>query len=182
MSSQQVDKPKSGGRYSDEKRKSVAVEYAVSGNLSNVERITGVSRATIRKWRDNGDDWWVSTVTKARHQIGEEILAAQLTNARLAGEQLQDRITNGDAKVVNSKDVNGKYHMTIKVPMTGKDLAVVNGIQVDKARTAMNMPTSISGKAESMEDLKKLFEQMAGDKVLVPKSTVIEHDNTNEND
>jgi hypothetical protein len=157
------------GRYSDAKRLAVASEWASSGNVSQVSRITGVSRPTIIKWRDSGDQWWIDTVDKARHQIGEEILATQLTNARLAGEQLQDRIQNGDTKVL----ANGSM---VTVPMTGKDLAVVNGIQVDKARTAMNMPTRITSQGDSIQALAQQFRKLAGTHTIVPKSTIIEHE------
>ena len=169
-----VTKPKSGGRYSNAARLIVASEWAASGNVSAVSRITGVSRPCIRSWRDSNNDWWDDAVAKARHQIGEEILSAQLTNARLAGEQLSDRIVNGDTRVL----ANGSVHT---VPMTGKDLAVVNGIQVDKARTAMNMPTSIQAKTDSMTSLAQEFARLSRQaikdegKVLVPASTVHEH-------
>ena len=142
------------GRYTDKVRLNCASEWASSGNISQVSRITGISRPTIRSWRDSGESWWDDAVADARHQIGEEILSTQLTNARLAGEQLSDRITNGDTKMLS----NGSMHT---VPMTGKDLAVVNGIQVDKARTAMNMPNVITSKTETMETMAERFRVIA---------------------
>jgi hypothetical protein len=143
-----------GSKHGLETRLKVATEWASSGNLHQVSRITGISRSCIRGWRDSGEAWWVEAVDKARLQIGNEILSTQLTNARLAGEQLTDRIENGDTKVM----ANGT---TVNVPMNGKDLAVVNGIQVDKARTALNMPNHISTNSGGMPQLMAQFEAMA---------------------
>ena len=161
-----MGKTKQVGRYSTAKRQSVATEWAASGNVSHVARITGVSRPTIRSWRDEGSDEWDAWVATARHQIGEEILSTQLTNARLAGEQLSDRIVNGDTKVM----ANGS---TVTVPMNGKDLAVVNGIQVDKARTAMNMPNVVTSTSSSMESLAARFAQIERDHHNITDSTIL---------
>ena len=149
-----MPRKKAVARYSDKKRETVAYEWAASGNLSHVARITGVSRPTIRSWRDGDCAQWDGWVANARHQIGEEILAVQLTNARLAGDQLTDRIVNGDTRVM----ANG---MTFNVPMSGKDLAVVNGIQVDKARTAMNMPNNVTSQDATISSLKAQFEALS---------------------
>ena len=162
-------------RYDNKTRLKVASEWAASGNVSEVSRITHVSRPTIIKWRDSGEQWWEEAVAKARHQIGEEILSTQLENARLAGNQLTDRIENGDTKVL----ANGTV---VNQPMSGKDLAVVNGIQVDKARTAMNMPTSIQGRTDSLESLKDQFRKLSSTHTIVPKSRIIDNTNNDEDE
>ena len=139
-------KRKRVGRYSDAIRTEVASVYGVSGNISEVSRVTGVSRQSVMKWRDSGESWWDTAVDKARHQISDTILSQHLKSAQLSGEQLQDRIVNGDTKVL----ANGN---TVSVPMTGRDLAVVNGIQTANARVSIGLATSRTERATSMDDL-----------------------------
>ena len=104
---------------------------------------------------------WVDALDKARQEIGDELLALNLENARLAGAELNDRIINGDHKLVMSRDSDGKYHHIARVPMGGKELAVVNGIQQDKANVAMGKPTSIRITTDPQANVLKLLEQMS---------------------
>ena len=168
-------------KHDDKTRLEVASLYAISGNIAEVSRQSGVSRPTITAWRDEAGDDWLAQIDLVRQQISSEILSNQLAAAKASGLQLLDRIENGDIKVMS----NGSTHT---VPMTGKDLAVVNGIQIDKARTAQALSNSHTSSDSSMqtlnEQLKQLADTLNEKKVNVIK-TIDKNDsdnNTNEND
>ena len=131
-----VTKRKQVKRHTNETIIKAAYLYAASGNLSQVSRDTGIKRQSLQNFI-NSSELWATTCEKARHEISEEILAQNLNAARLSGEALEDRITNGDQ--VLTKDG------LVTVPMKGRDLAVVNGIQIDKGRVSMGLATSVTG-------------------------------------
>ncbi len=58
-------------------------------------------------------------------------------------EQVIHRVENGDVVLRNGKQV--------RVPMKGRDLAVVGGIKEDKARVALGQATSISVTQDNRE-------------------------------
>jgi len=120
--------------HSDATKIRCAYLYASLGNYSEVARQTKINRKSIMNWAKDSDVWH-EALDKARQEISDELLALNLENARLSGIELTDRIKNGDTKLTAKG--------AVKVPMTGKDLAVVNGIQIDKGRTSMGLATSI---------------------------------------
>ena len=141
-----------GKPYDDKDIIQIAYLMASSGNKSKIERETGVSRQTIRSWALNSEVY-NEALAEARQEISQEILADNLENARLAGNELRDRIVNGDTRLLS----NGK---TMVIPMGGKDLAVINGIQIDKGRVALGQATSISGSSNTAQ-MQALADQFA---------------------
>lgn len=93
------------------------------------------------------------SLVKARQEISDELLAQNLENARLSGIELTDRIKNGDTKLTAKG--------AVKVPMTGKDLAVVNGIQIDKGRTSMGLATSIKCDSTTTQSVLAFLDQIS---------------------
>ena len=87
-----------------------------------------------------------------------------MANAISAGDELADRIENGDQKLLKVKraikhddgsvEISEDYELRAE-PMKGRDLAVVTGITQDKARVQMGLATSIS----SNQDNRDLAEQ-----------------------
>jgi len=134
--------------------------YAALGNYSEVARQTKIKRTSIMNWAKDSDVWH-EAVDKARQEISDELLAINLENARLAGDELSDRIKNGDHKLVMSRDSDGKYHHIARVPMNGKDLAVVGGINLEKGLLLQSKPTSISATSNSIEQYTKFFTDIA---------------------
>ena len=140
--------------HSDTTKIRCAYLYASLGNYSQVARDTKINRMTIQTWAKSSDVW-DEALTKARQEQSDELLAQHMESARLSGIELQDRIVNGDSKWVSGE--------LIKQPMTGRDLAVVNGIQVDKGRTNMGLATSIKGDSKSMQTMIDRFERIERD-------------------
>jgi len=155
-------------QYSDEQRINAAVLYAHQGSFSQVSRDTGFPRKTITDWSKL--DIWDEAVAKVRHKINDKILAQNLANAISAGDELADRIENGDQKLLKVKkaikhddgsvEITEDYELRAE-PMKGRDLAIVTGITQDKARIQMGLVTSITGKATSIDDLAKEFNKLA---------------------
>ncbi len=145
-------------QYTDEQRINAAVLYAHQGSFSQVSRDTGTPRTTLIEWSKL--ELWVDAVVKARHQINDKILAQNLANAISAGDELADRIENGDQKLLKVKraikhddgsvEISEDYELRAE-PMKGRDLAVVTGITQDKARVQMGLATSISSSPDSRE-------------------------------
>jgi len=138
--------------YDDTAKINAAYLYAASGNYSKVARDTNIPRTTIVSWAKDSPVW-VDSLVKARQEISDEILAYNLEIVIKTNEQVMDRVEHGDVVLRNGKQV--------RVPMKGRDLAVVGGIKEDKARVALGQATSIVGKSESMQALAKQFDELA---------------------
>ncbi len=138
--------------YDDTVKINAAYLYAASGNYSQVARDTNISRPTLMGWAKN-NSVWVEALNKARQEISDEILASNLEIVIKTNEQVMDRVEYGDVVLRNGKQV--------RVPMKGRDLAVVGGIKEDKARVALGQATSIVGKSEDIQALAKQFDQLA---------------------
>ena len=163
-----MDLVKPGSKYSDEDRRRAVVEYCVLGNTKKVAKTTGIPRTTINDWKKT--DWWDEEIVKVRHEIDDQILAQNLTNAMKAGDELADRIENGDQKLLKVKraikhddgsvEISEDYELRAE-PMKGRDLAVVTGIVQDKARIQLNLPTSITQSSSGLDAMVKKFEAIA---------------------
>ncbi len=138
--------------YDDIAKINAAYLYAASGNYSKVARDTNISRPTLMGWAKNSSVW-VEALNKARQEISDEILASNLEIVIKTNEQVIDRVEHGDVVLRNGKQV--------RVPMKGRDLAVVSGIKEDKARVALGQATSIVGKSTDMAALANEFRMLS---------------------
>ncbi len=144
-----------GSRYSDEDRRTAVVHYCVLGNMQRVADATGVPRKTLVSWKQTA--WWDDLTAEVQQQTESEILAANENIIRAALGQALDRIEHGDYQLVRT----GEDYEARRVPMRGKDLAVVAAIGQDKRRLSLNLPTSIRGDQNKDEHLKRLAQQFA---------------------
>ncbi len=103
-------------------------------------------------WAKNSSVW-VEALNKARQEISDEILASNLEIVIKTNEQVIDRVEHGDVVLRNGKQV--------RVPMKGRDLAVVSGIKEDKTRVALGQATSIVGKSTDMAALANEFRKLS---------------------
>ncbi len=150
--------------YDDTAKINAAYLYAASGNYSKVARDTNIPRQTIMSWAKESPVW-VDSLSKARQEISDEILASNLEIVIKTNEQVIDRVENGDVVLRNGKQV--------RVPMKGRDLAVVSGIKEDKARVALGQATSISvtqDNRELAEVWKELSRTMRDHKVVATQN------------
>ena len=149
--------------YQDKDKINAAYLYAASGNYSQVARQANINRKTIMTWASDWSDWDAS-LDRARQEISSELLAQNLKIALTANDAVLDRLENGDTKLTAKG--------AVKVPMTGKDCAVVGGIMQDKGRVQMGMATSITS-TDSIKGLAARFDAMA----QAHKRIQADHDN-----
>ena len=145
------DLVESGSKYTDEDRRRAAVEYAVHGVMSKVAKVTGIPETTLSTWKRS--DWWVGQVAEVRTQTEEVIRSNNLKIATRAGEEILDRIDNGDTQIVQGKPV--------RVPVKARDLAIVGGISQDKYFGVQIQPPANAGTKDAIKGLVKMFEDLA---------------------
>ncbi len=126
--------------YDDTAKINAAYLYAAFGNYSKVARDTNIPRTTIVSWAKDSVVW-VDSLSKARHEINDEILAGNLRLVIESNEEALDRVQNGDYVLRGGE--------LFRVPIKGRDLAVISGIKEDKARVALGQVTSISSSQDS---------------------------------
>ena len=159
---------KQGSKYSDEDRRRVVVEYFITGSISKVAKSTGIPRRTINDWKNT--DWWHDVVAMVRHEKGEEFDANLTKLIDVAFVEAEDRIKNGDFRLVKTKkaikhedgslEVAEDYELK-RVPMGGKELVISGATVYDKRQLHRNQPTSIKSESSSLESLTKTFEEIA---------------------
>ncbi len=132
---------RAGSKHTDEDRRRAVIEYHIKGNDQAVADTTGISRQTINTWRLHSD-WWDELLGEVRHEIDDQILGQNLQIATKAGENVLDSLENGDEKLVWDKEK--KEHVIKRVKPGAYHSMLVSGISQDKARTQLNLPTSIS--------------------------------------
>ena len=143
--------------YDDTAKTNAAYLYAAFGNYSKVARDTNIPRTTIVSWAKDSVVW-VDSLVKARQEISDEILAQNHELVIESNKEVLDRVQNGDHKLVKTKkaikhddgslEVSEDYELK-RVPMSGRDLAVVGGIKEDKARVALGQATSITSNQDN---------------------------------
>jgi len=88
-------------------------------------------------------------------EYGEEINANLAQIVRESGEQVLDRIGNGD--VIRDP----KTGELVRVSMRGKDLAITGAVAFDKLRLAEAQPTSIVRHEETSAQIERLAREFA---------------------
>ena len=127
----------SGSKYSDQQRMEVAVLYAISGNATKVAKDTGIPRTTIVGWKKT--DWWDDAVTRVRSERADEHRAKYSELVDKAQQVALEKLPEASAR----------------------DAMIIAATGTDKIRLADNMPTTITGKEQSKEDLLKKFADIA---------------------
>lgn len=140
-----------GSRYTDEDRRQAVITYSVQGNDQKVSDITGIPRQTVNAWRKQ--DWWESVLSEVRQEINDQIQASWSRAAQKATEALEDRIENGDVKIVQGEER--------RVPMSGRDLTVAAGVSTEKVLLFQGKPTSIRASDKELESKVKALEDFA---------------------
>ena len=144
-----------GSKYKDEDRRNAATQYAIKGNLAAVERATGIPDATLCEWKKT--EWWDALIIGAQALVEDQFRANCNQIVEKATNETLDRLEHGE--YVLGKDGNTK-----RLPMKGRDTAVVGAMYYDKLRLSMNLPTSISdrsGYKQAMDNLAQEFKRLS---------------------
>jgi hypothetical protein len=105
------------------------------------------------KWK--GQDWWQDTVEQIRAQNTDKALAKYAQMVDKAQDIALEKLPDASAA----------------------QASIIAATATDKGRLLLNQPTSITGKAQSIDDLAKAFNKLANQSVV---SVQIKNDETEE--
>ena len=146
-----------GGKYSDQQRAEVAIQYAVSGDLEAVAKATGIPQATIIGWKHL--DWWDAVVGGVRHEKAAEHRARY------------------------SQSVDDAQQVALeKPPEAGSRDATIIAAATDKSRSHDGMPTATTGESTDMAALAEDFRQISRQWNQNSARVITTQDETDEDD
>jgi hypothetical protein len=138
-------------KYTRETRYQAAAAMVAHGNSLAVADQTGIPASTLRYWHRN-DEEFQSMCQEVWVEFGDGIKSKLAAIIDESADQALDRLKNGD--VVRDNRTGD----LVRVPIKGRDAAIVGAVAFDKLRLAENQPTSIVAKSN---DVKALAEQFA---------------------
>ena len=143
------------GKYTPEDRMKAALAFVVTGSLKEVEKLTGIKRATLDVWRHKSD-WWPLAVEEARRTKQEELDASFTRIIHKAIEELEDRVRNGDEVILRNGE---KERQKVKA----RELAGVIAQIYEKRALMRGDPTKREEKSsdEKLQLIMKKFERFA---------------------
>ena len=130
-----------GEQWSNDMVRECARVFISTGSYKKTSAQTGVNRNTIVAWEHRSNEVWVESCNQLQHEKSRELRNKYAKGAELALDHTLK--TLGDA--------------------TAQQSAIISGVFLDKSRLIDNQATSITGKAESKEELLKKFAQIAQD-------------------
>lgn len=162
--------------YTDEERESAVRTYLALGSYVKAGEALGMCWQAIALWKHRDPVWWEETVAKIQMELEEQYRAGWRNVLSSALSVMQDRLENGNHKLVQvGKDENGKVITEIvRVPVEAKDAVVIGGIACDKLRVSMGLPNRITGKVEDNDRLGEL-RKLAQASREARKSEPVEH-------
>lgn len=146
-------------KYSKNTIMDAAIHYCIHGSYAKLERDMGIPKGTAHGWSKGENEHWVTAYEQARTQNQERHVSRyhRLTDKALEAaergidELADDKLTSSDIKA----------------------LIVAGATSTDKARLLMGMSTSNPGKSESIDALRKQFEELSANHKRI-ESTVID--------
>jgi len=163
--------PLMGGKsnHSAETRARCVLLATVYGNVRRAAREVNVPYRTAAEWSHT--DWWAEIEQKLKANASKS-LEAKFTNIiRRSLDALDERLTNGDVKVLG----NGTE---VRVPVSAKDAAIINGVMFDKRALLRGDPTSRTERTSTAKDrLKSMAKEMesVAATVIKPKEDAVKH-------
>lgn len=146
------------GKWSIDDKIAAATAFVYTGNSKASSRMLmkwgiEIPDSTIRWWATQST-WWPELVKQVRKDKDEEIDALQTEIIHRSGEELLDRVNNGEETVT-------KDGYIVRRKMTGRDLAMVHGTAWDKRSLKRGNPTSRVEKSDSdaLDELTSRFEK-----------------------
>ncbi len=147
----------SGSKYTDQDRRQAAIQYAIEGNLSQIERDTGIPNETLSYWKSNNEAW-AETVARVREETDDKVLAEGAKIIELAQARTIEAMPDA----------------------TALQAATIGGIWIDKTRLIRNQPTSIRGDSSTVQSLMAEFQKLSQDHKNIQGSVVSTQDATHD--
>ena len=138
-------------KYAREDRYRAAAALVATGNSKAASRESNIPASTIRHWSQHDDDFQLMC-QEVRTEFGEKIKYKLAEIVNESADQTLDRIRNGDV----IRDT--KTGDLVRVPIKGKDAAIIGAVAFDKLRLAESQPTTIVHHESSDDRLQKLEE------------------------
>ena len=150
-----------GEHYTPEQREEIVRTYLALGSYKKAAAALGISWQAIALWKHRDPVWWEETVAKIQTELEEQYRAGWRNVLSSALTVMQDRLENGNHKLVQvGKDGDGNIQTQIvRVPVEAKDAVVIGGIAADTLRVSLGLPNRITKKVEDndrLNDLRKL--------------------------
>jgi len=141
--------------YSPEQKIAAAQAYLITGTSVQAQKYCGVKADIIRDWKSKSN-WWHTLFETVKKQKNDELEASFTRIMDSSLLQLSDRLDDGDYKVQKDGSI-------LRVPMGGKEIAVILAIMYDKRALLRGDVTSRVEKKESnaMVLLQNKFEDIA---------------------
>lgn len=147
--------------WSDNDKLKVVSAYVLLRNASRVEEITGVPAGTINYWKTL--PWWEVEEAKVRRAQAEETVSRYHQIVKKTQELIMDRLEIGDTRMT-------KDGALITLPVPAKDLAVINGVAIDKQkaleREIINMGSGDLTMTERLKALEEKFKKVIEEKTI----------------
>ncbi len=144
--------------YSELDKRQAAALYVLEGNAERVGKAMAIPPRTVRDWVHA--EWWGELVERARAAVQDELDAAQTAVIHKAMDVVQDRLEHGDVKLVRDRDENGEpAFVERRVPVSGKDAAVIGAVTFDKRQILRNAPI-LSGTNKALAEITKQLEEI----------------------
>ena len=139
-------------KHAREDRYKAAASLVATGNSMAASRESGIPASTIRHWAYNDEDFQLMC-QEVRTEFGEKLKYKLAQIVDESTDQALDRLRNGDV----IRDT--KTGELVRVPIKGKDAAIIGAICFDKLRLAESQPTNIVQHQSSKVDTKRLKDE-----------------------
>jgi len=141
--------------YSPEQKIAAAQAYLITGTSVQAQKYCGVKADIIRDWKSKST-WWADLFLQVKKQKNHELEANFTRILDTSLGQLEDRLSGGDYKLQKDGSI-------VRLPMGGKEIAVVLAIMYDKRALLRGDVTSRVEKKDgnAMVLLQNKFEEIA---------------------
>jgi len=142
--------------YTPEQKIQAAQAYLITGTSVQAQKYCGIKADIIRGWKANSN-WWPELFITVRKAKNDELDANFSAVIHSSVGEVADRVQNGDSKLQKDGSI-------IKVPMGGKELAIVLSILYEKRallRGDVTSRTDTGGNKDAMKLLQAKFEDIA---------------------
>ncbi len=139
-------------KYNREDRYKAAAALVSNGNSKAASRQSGIPASTIRHWWHNDHDFQMMC-QEVRTEFGETIKFKLAEIIDEAADQTLDRLRHGDVIRDN------KTGELVRVPIKGKDAAIIGAVAFDKLRLAESQPTAIVQHEDAKKNLQRVMEK-----------------------
>jgi len=155
--------------YTPEQKIQAAQAYLITGSSYQAQKYCGIKADVIRDWKTRSS-WWPDLFIQVRKTKNDELDANFSAVIHSAVGEVADRVTNGDSKLQKDGSL-------VKVPMGGKELAIVLGILYEKRallRGDVTSRTDTGGNKDAMKLLQSKFEDIAKQLSATPINSTYE--------